>query len=164
MQTETFKLALRTAPAGTPVAGLLASRPALVLEHIARGGGLTKWYYCPGCLSLASVEARFSPGSVVSFYFDDRIRNDVHSPSVQIAVEAVIARNGEAMVGALAEDDTRIDAEIISGPNELAEYLSMVKPGSRVFYGPFPAKDNDGVRAVTIVLPDADGTVRAHPH
>jgi hypothetical protein len=164
MQTETFKSALHTALAATPVADLLASRPGVVLERIARGGGVTKWYYCPSKLSLGAVEARFSPSSVVSFYFDDRIRNDAYSPGVQIAVKAVIAQNGEAVVGALAEDDTRIDAEIITGPNELAEFLSVVKRGSRVFYGPFPAKDNDGVRAVTLVLPDADGTVRAHPH
>ena len=68
------------------------------------------------------------------------------------------------MVGTLAEDGIRIDTEIITGLNELAEFLSVVKPGSRVFYGPFPARDNDGVRAVTLVLPDADGTARLHPH
>lgn len=164
MQTETFKSALHTALAATPIADLLASRPGVILERIARGGGATKWYYCASESALGAVEARFSPGSVVSFYFDDRIRNDAYSPGVQTAVEAVIAQNGEAVVGVLAEGGIRIDAEIITGPNELAEFLSVVKPGSRLFCGPFPAKDNDGVRAVTLVLPDADGTVRAHPH
>jgi hypothetical protein len=164
MQTEIFKSALHSALAATSVADLLARRPALILERVAKGGGATKWHYCPNKSSLGAVEARFLPGSVVSFYFDDRIRNDGYSPAVATAVEAVIVQNGEAVVGTLAEDDTRIDAEIITGPNELAEFLSAVKQGSRVFYGPFPAKDNDGVRAVTLVLPDADGTVRAHPH
>jgi hypothetical protein len=27
-----------------------------------------------------------------------------------------------------------------------------------------PGRDNDGVNAVTLTLPDLDGTVRAHPH
>ena len=132
--------------------------------NLLPGGGTTKWYYCPSELALEAVEARFSPSSVVSFYFDDRIRNEAYSPAVQPAIKDVIAQNGEAVVGALAEDGICIDAEIITGPNELAEFLSAVKPGSRVFCGTFPAKDNDWVRAVTLVLPDAGGKVRAHPH
>jgi hypothetical protein len=100
----------------------------------------------------------------VSFYFDDRIRYDAYSPEIQTAIEAIIVLGGEAVVGSLAEDGIRIDTEIVAGPNELAEFLSVVKPGSRAFYGPFPALDNDGVRAVTVVLPDADGTERVHPY
>jgi hypothetical protein len=164
MQTEPFKLALRTALATTAIADLLASKPGVVLERIARGGGATKWYFCPSKLCLGVVETRFSPGSIVSFYFDDRIQNDTYSSGVKTAVEAVVVQNGEAVVGTLAEDGIRIDAEIITGPNELAAFLLAIDPGSRLFYGPFPAKDNDGIRAVTLVLPDADGTVRAHPH
>jgi hypothetical protein len=155
---------MHTALASTPIADLLASRPGVVLERIARGGGATKWYYCPSESALGAVAARFSPGSVVSFYFDDRIRNDACSPEIQTAVEAVIAQNSEAVVGVLGEGGIRIDAEILTGPNELSEFLSVVKPGARLFFGPFPAKDNDGVRAVTLVLPDGDGKVRAHPH
>jgi hypothetical protein len=142
----------------------MTSRAAVALERIARGGGATKWHYCPSSLSIEALETRFSPGSVVSFYFDDQIRNNPYSPGIKVAVEAVIVQSGEAVVGTLAEDGISIDAEILTGPNELADFLLAVKPGARIFYGPFPAKDNDGVRAVTLVLPDADGKVRLHPH
>jgi hypothetical protein len=148
----------------TPISNLLASKPAVVLERIARGGGATKWYYCSNTQSLEPVQTRFSPGSVVSFYFDDRIRRESYSPKLMTAIEAVIATHRETIIGTLGEDGILIDAEFVSGPNDLAELLLTIEPGVRVFYGPFPARDNDGVQAVTLTLPDADGTIRAHPH
>jgi hypothetical protein len=68
------------------------------------------------------------------------------------------------MVGTLGEDGLRVDAEIISGRNELAEFLAANKSGSRISYGAFPARENEASRSVTLVLPDADGMVRPHPH
>jgi hypothetical protein len=148
----------------TPIIDLLGATAAVVLERIAKGGGATKWYYCPGKAHLEAIEAQVSPRSVVSFYFDDRIRGDNCSPEVMSAVERIIARTGEAVVGALGEDGLHIDVEILTGPNELAAFASKISPASRVFYGVFPARDNDGVQAVTVVLLDADGIVRPNPH
>jgi hypothetical protein len=31
-------------------------------------------------------------------------------------------------------------------------------------FGAFPGRDDDGERALTLPLPDADGVVRPHPH
>ena len=59
MQTETFKSALHSALAATPVADLLALMPALILERVARGGGATKWHYCPSKSSLGAVRLDF---------------------------------------------------------------------------------------------------------
>jgi hypothetical protein len=33
-----------------------------------------------------------------------------------------------------------------------------------VLLGAYPSADDDGTDAVTLVVPDADGQVRAHPH
>jgi hypothetical protein len=75
--SHSFRLAVRTAVSATPIGDLLSAKSGVVLERIARGGGATNWYYCPKKSSLEVVESKFSPGSIVSFYFDDRIRDDV---------------------------------------------------------------------------------------
>jgi len=40
----------------------------------------------------------------------------------------------------------------------------VVGGSAHIFYGPFPSPDDDGVNAITIVLPDVDGFVRPHPY
>jgi hypothetical protein len=52
----------------------------------------------------------------------------------------------------------------VTGCNDLDDFVSTLTAVSLVFFGPFPASDNDGIRAVTVALPDADGVVRSHPH
>ena len=164
VENNLFKWAVQTAVAATRTGSLIESKTAVVLERIARGGGATRWYYCSSKSCLALIEAKFSPGSVVSFYFDERIRQAVCSPEVRAAIERVIVQDREAVVGILGEDGLGIDVEIMSGPNELAEFLLNIKPATQVFYGAFPARDNDGEKAITLTLPDIDGMVRAHPH
>ena len=144
MQTNSFKSAVRATIAAIPLGDLLATKAAVVLERVARGGGATRWYYCSDQSRLSLIEDRLSPSSVVSFYFDDRIRNDSYSPGVKAAIEEVITRNHEAVVGTLGDDGVSINAEIVTGPNELAELASEIKPGSRVFYGAFPARTTMG--------------------
>jgi hypothetical protein len=39
-----------------------------------------------------------------------------------------------------------------------------IKQNEQLYFGPFPARDNDGQSAITLVLPDKDGVVRQHPH
>jgi hypothetical protein len=128
------------------------------------GAGATNWFYCQDSARLEAVESRLSAGSVVSFYFDDRIRSAVYSPEVRSNLRKIVAETGEAIIGSLCEDGLRIDVGIANGPDDIEEVLSTVEPRSRVFYGVFPGRDNDGVDAVTVVLPDADGIARPHPH
>jgi hypothetical protein len=109
------------------------------------------------------IEGELSPGSVVSFYFDERIRKVTLSPSVRFEVEQTSMRDGDSVVGVL-EDEIHIRVEFVSGPQGLEEFASTLSPGAAVFAGAFPDRDNDGVRAVTVTLPDADGIVRGHPH
>lgn len=148
----------------TPVAALLAKQPAVVLERIARGGGETRWYYCANASRMAELAGLLSPGSLVSFYFGDQIRYEALDAEVTRRVDEAIGTTREAVVGVLDRDGVRINMEVVSGPNEFAEYASAMSASSRVFYGAFPGRENDGRRAVTVTLPDADGVTREHPH
>jgi hypothetical protein len=75
-----------------------------------------------------------------------------------------IDKYGDAVLGLPSGDDVVIRAVIVVTAADLAEELEGVEAGTLVFYGPFPAADNDGVDAVTVTLPDLDGVVRDHPH
>jgi len=164
MQARSFASLVHDAFAATPIINLLAAADAVVLERVARGGGRTVWYHCRGKHQLETIEALLSPGSVVSFYFDGRIRNAPYSPELRSIIEKVITETGDAVLGHLNKDGLHIDHEIVTGPNDLTEFASNFGPESRVFYGAFPNRDNDGIKAVTVTLPDHDGIVRPHPH
>lgn len=141
----------------------LRDRAAVVLERIARGGGATRWYYCPDGMTLDSLEADFRPGSKVSFYFDDRILRVPFSQELRKDIEIIVSRYGEAVVGVAREHDSLIDVEFVAGPTDLAEVMDVAIPAV-MFIGTFPAPDNDGTAAITVTLPDSDGVVRDHPH
>jgi hypothetical protein len=53
-----------------------------------------------------------------------------------------------------------LDATLVFGPSELAEYLIQPRPAGDVVWGVFPEESD----AVTVVLVDNDGTLRPHPH
>jgi hypothetical protein len=78
--SDSFTSIAHSTLAMTPVGKLLETSGAVVLERIARGGGATNWYSCSGQSQLEMIEARLLPGSVVSFYFDERIRLGPLSP------------------------------------------------------------------------------------
>ena len=164
MRAHHFTSVAHAALATTPIVDLLATTDAVVLERIAMGGGATRWYYCPDGTRLEGIEAQLRPGSVVSFYFDDRIQSGLYTSEIKSNVGKIIAETGEAIIGVLGEDGLHIDVEVITGSDEITEFASAVTSSSRVFYGVFPARDNDGVRAVTVTIPDRDGVVRPHPH
>jgi len=164
MSNPSFSPLVHDALATTPIPALLNANGAVVVERIARGGGATKWYYCEDRQGLKAVESELSPGSAVSFYFDNRIQNAFYSPTVQSVVEKIIGETGEAVIGVLGVDKLHIDVDFMAGPNDLAEFTSRLDSSKRVFFGAFPARDNDGTGAVTIILPDTDGIVRSHPH
>lgn len=158
-------VAVRDAIGATAVPRLLAggSRHAVVLERIARGAGATRWFLVEDVEDLAVFEERLSPGSRVSFYFDGRLQRGVYGPSVAEAVLDIASTDGDAVLGQVQDGDVELDVEFIAGPDELEEYAAALGQAD-VIYGPFPAADNDGERAVTITIPDRDGVVRRHPH
>lgn len=163
-ETRAFSSIAYSSLEGTSIPALLEKGNAVVLERLAYGAGSTNWYYCHDQFQLRTVADYLSPGSVVSFYFDGRIQCSMHLPQVSSIVQNMIAQTGEAIVGVLNGDGVHVDIEIITGNDELKAFASGVAPGSRMFYGVFPARDNDGIRAVTVTLPDKNGIVRHFPH
>ena len=142
----------------------LRRRPAVVLERVARGGGETRWFFLVGAGELPSLSARLSPGSAVSFYFDDRIRRWAAVDDAAVAaVLDVVHASGEAVVGLLMPDGVTLDVEFVSGLGDLSDFVAGRTPGE-LFVGSYPARDDDGIHAVTLILPDRDGVVRCHPH
>ncbi len=142
----------------------MALHPAIVLERIAMGGGAVRWFYCRSATQLAQLEMVLRAGSAVSFYFDERIGSELEAISIRRRVEEVLKSENEVMVGALASDMLKIDAMLVSDVTELDEFLRDHAASPRFFCGLFPARDNDGNAAITVVMPDADGVVRRHPH
>jgi len=161
---NSFKDFVHSVIVGTPIISRLEDKSALVIERIAMGGGATRWYYCTGKNSLPEVEDRLKPGSCVSFYFDDRIPNVVYSPEIKLIAEELISKTGEIVIGILRQDGIQLDVEIVSDKSELAEITSTLGAGDKLFYGVFPGRDDDGLRAVTVMLPDQDGLIRSHPY
>jgi len=163
-KNDAFTSIVRERLAMTPIAEQLHQRSAVVLERIARGGGAVNWYYCRGQTELALIEEELSPGSVVSFYFDGRIRHSSCSPEIINSLERAIAESGEVVVGILASDGIHIDATDVVSLDDLRDFMSDIGPSAELFYGAFPSRDNDGSQAVTVTLPDNDGVLRSHPH
>jgi hypothetical protein len=154
----------------SPVPRLLTSRSAIVLERIALAAGATNWYHCTDHARLAALTAYLSPGSVVSFYFDDRITHCRYTPKVHERMLHLMRRqrdlgdSGEIVVGQLATDDLHINVDYPSTPEYLTEITQTLGTHSWIYFGSFPGRDNDGTKAVTLTLPDLDGITRAHPH
>ena len=162
-QTEYSVFALRAIEA-TAVPALLRRHSAVVLERIARGGGATRWYFLDDLQQLKALAGNLAPGSSVSFYFDERVMAKPFDNAVATEIVGIAADEGEAVVGRLVPDGQEIAVDFVSGRRDLDELVPSLTQGETVFFGPFPARDNDAVRAVTLDLPDLDGVVRAHPH
>lgn len=142
---------------------LLAEHSAIVLERIARGAGETRWYWVRSDDDLDRLCALLSPGSSVSFYFDDRIRLAALDDGV-VQILDVVADAGDAVLGKLGNDGLEIVVDFVAGPGDLSEFKSELATLQPVFFGAFPGRDNDGRNAITLSLPDIDGVVRMHPH
>jgi hypothetical protein len=150
--------------ASTPVGQLLSNRPAVVLERLAYGGGATNWYRCRDDADLRRLIPMLHPGSCVSCYFDDRIRCGPAS-GVSETLQRHIDEDGDAFLGLPSGDDHLIlRGVVVVSASDLAEELDGIESDALVFFGPFPARDNDGIDAITVTMPDLDGIVRGHPH
>jgi len=95
---------------------------------------------------------------------DNRIGCSRYSLSVKREIQNIVNETGDCIVGILMADALSLDVNFISSPEEIEAFKLSLKSTPKIWYGPFPARDNDGVSAVTITLPDRDGKVRAHPH
>lgn len=154
----------------SPVPRLLAERPAVVLERFADGGD--SWFRCAGLGQLPAITAQLRPGSLVSFYFDDRIaRRRFSSPvrDLMLDLVAVHGPTGNAVVGRHPVDDLRITTVLPRDTVALDAFAQSLVPTSQalapqswVYFGIYPEPDDDGRTAVTLELPawDADLGVR----
>jgi hypothetical protein len=159
-----FKRLVAVTLSSTPIRLRLAIGGAIVYERIAAGGGASRWYYCHNVVELDTIADAFRPGSLVSFYFDDRIKRTTYSPRLLETISEMISKHGEIVFGVLAPDGLRNEAEYPGSIDDLCDTLPSLGPSSQVFYGPIPGQDNDGTEATTVVLPDSDGVVRDHPY
>jgi hypothetical protein len=116
---------------------LLAKGRAIVLERIACGGGETRWYFCRDKQSFDQIEAALTPGSVVSFYFDERIHPLSASSTADSETEQIIAHDRELVVGVL-ENDIHIRVDFPCSQAGLQEFRSSVAPTPCCSLGHFP--------------------------
>lgn len=160
-----FRKHVHATIASSPVPERLANTSAVILERIARGGGSTNWYYCTGTAQLEALEQLLHPGSCVSFYFDERIKRAPYSAETMKAIAASMKYPDQCFnLGTLRSDGITINMIISVDPIEFDEYDEEWSSAPFVFYGDFPARDNDGVKSVTLTIPDEDGIVRIHPY
>jgi len=123
---------------------------------------MTYWYEIPSPAGLAPLTELLHPGSRTSFYFDDRLRFRAVNESF---INDYLRWGPEAVVGLRTDYELEFDVDFCTGLDELREFLGPhYSDSSEVLLGTYPAADDDGVDAVTLLLPDADGQVRAHPH
>jgi hypothetical protein len=160
----TYSSLVRSALKQTAVPRLLAERPAVVLERIARGAGATRWFHVKSVQDLERLSTRLAPGSKVSFYFDVRISLRPYDDETIVRILDLVSAQGDAVVGTICPNGFEMSVEFIGGSNELDEFADGLAPGSQIYVGAFPAPDNDNRDAVTFTLPDKDGVTRRHPH
>ena len=146
----------------TAIVQQLRKRQAVVVESLARGAGATNWYFLTSVDRLADLAARLRPGSLVTFYFDGRI-SEGDPAATKDEIVAIARRDGDAVVAAF-DGDLELRVDFPAGRSDLEDFLEQLEPGDRFFYGPVPAAENDGVDAISLVLPDADDIVRQHPY
>ncbi|WP_406861221.1 hypothetical protein ABZO31_12480 [Streptomyces sp. HUAS MG47] len=141
-----------------------ASADAVVLDRVAYGAGATRWFVCRTAGEYTGVRGAFGARDCVSVYLDGRIGRVAYGPSVRAEILRIAARDRDCVVGVLRDGSCVLEVEYIAGEAELDEFEESLGRAAEVYVGAFPGRDDDGVRAVTFVVPDPDGTVRAAPH
>ena len=139
-------------------------KPAVVLERLPRGGGATRWFSCETAAELRSVFAVLRPASRVSFYFDGRISQCSYDARLAETVARLLVDQGEIVLGTMSADGVEIDVDFPSTIHEVDAQLAAAGSPARVFVGQFPAADNNDRDAFTVLVPDADGSVRSESH
>ena len=140
-----------------------AGAETLVLERIARGAGATRWYVLRSRDDLLTLARRLQPGSLVSFYFDDRFERGRNDEVARAAILGIAAEDREAVIGTVSADDIEVAVDFVATPDELDTWTSD-HPGEAIRFCRFPGHENVGERVITFALPDRDGVVRPHPY
>lgn len=160
----------------TPVIERIREAGAVIYERRAWAGGATDWYYCPDETQLKAIELLMGAGSIVEFFFGQRIESALDTPETKSRIIQLISelpKNSCMFIGTLSEDGIHIYMEDINHPDQL-DFLEEIDftSSQRIFYGKESINQNpknladegDGFHTVKLTLPDADGVVRAHPH
>jgi hypothetical protein len=161
----------RRAVLTSPVPRLLAGGPAIVLERLAYGDGTTNWYRCVDQAALEALADELRHGSDVSFFFDDRFTHRRYTSRTRAEMarfmdylRGVPGENGAIVLGHVDDDALHMTVDYPSAPAAADDFVAELEPEPWIYYGRFPFRENDGVRAVKFVGPDEDGIVRAHPY
>jgi hypothetical protein len=102
------------------------------------------------------------PGSQVGFFFDDRIRREPFSKRVRQQMTDIVTATGEVLLGREPPPGPELEMDFLDH-EELPERLANVPLNEVVYFGVFPAIDDDGESAVSYIPPDKDGKVRPQP-
>jgi hypothetical protein len=95
--------------------------------------------------------------------WDHGKRRSTRGGEAQAALLAIIERDGDAVIGAVRDDEMAIEVDFPGGEATVRQFVAD-HPDATLTHGSFPGRENDGTRAVTLTLPDSDGVVRSHPH
>jgi hypothetical protein len=142
------------------IAKRVAIEDCTVLERPAGAGEPLAWFYCRDRSDLDEIANQLRGGSVVSFFFDDRIEALVDSETTR-SIIATTCSDHEVALGALGLDGLGIEMSFAGNAEEVALALPPLDDAAQlIFFGAFPGRDNDGTWAITLTLPDEDGVVR----
>ena len=150
----------------TEVPSRLAARigETIVLECIARGGGATRWYSVDAAAQLPELARQVRHGSRLSFYFGRQFERRVYATPVLNEILRDAAPQHDVVIATPKVDGLKLDVGLICGEADLDDYPDILRAGATLFFGLGPPRMTDDDTLVTVVLPDRDGVVRAHPY
>lgn len=126
----------------------------VILERVAWGAGQTRWYVAYDSNELEVILSGIARGSVISCYFDDRIRKSSWSISTRKEILDVVKATGDCVVAKPEVGTNILDVAFVAGENDIDEFFLEMTDGEVIFFGAFPARDDDGNDAVSWVVPD----------
>lgn len=141
-----------------------AAHAAVVQERIARGGGATDWFVVTDERQLDVVADQLRPGSAVSFYFGDQFTRATYTAEVHAELLQIMRTTDVVVALDPPPGEVLLDWDFYNSPRELAEFTDTLGSASVLHFGPYPGRDDDGIEAISLILPDRDGVVRPHPH
>ena len=141
-----------------------ASVDVVVLDRVAYGAGMTNWFVCRTAEEYAAVRRTLRPRNCVSVYLDGRIALQRYEPSVREEILRIAARERDCVVVVAGSESGPLETWFIAGDEELDELEETLSAGAEVYIGAFPGRDDDGVHAVTFIVPGPDGVVRGAPY
>ncbi len=127
----------------------------VVLERVAWGAGETRWYVAYEARELEAILSAAASGSAISCYFDDRIKKSTWSTSTRQEILGVAKSSGDCVVARQQTGSNLLDVAFIAGESDLDEFFPTIRDGETVFLGAFPGRDDDGVDAVSWIVPDS---------